>query len=289
MQVFEVRHLTRYRYARPVRLGEHRMMLRPRDDADQQLIAHRLAISPTPDALEAFRDDHGNWVALARFAEPAAELSVVSELRVARDGAARPDPPPAAGRRAPLAGADPDVTEWARAAMAAAGWDGREPPDAEALERLCGAIHGRLAYRRRLESGVQSARRTLELGSGACRDFAMLMITAARGLGLPARFASGYVHCEGTPAGRRLAGHTHAWASILTPDAGWIDFDPTSGQAAPGGLIRVALAEDPAEASPISGVWYGARADYLGMDVEVAVDAAAFPGADEPSPPTGVA
>jgi transglutaminase-like putative cysteine protease len=293
MQVFKVSHLTRYRYARPVRFGEHRMMLRPRDDADQQLLAQTLTIAPDPDALETFRDAHGNWVAVARFAEAATELVFRNELEVARAPAAQTDPPPP-GRRRPLPGADPLVTAWAREALAAAGWSGREPPDAETLERLCRIIHRRLDYRRRLEPGVQPALRTLELGSGACRDFAQLMLTAARGFGLHARFASGYVHTpEPEDPAASPGGHTHAWARILTPDQGWIDFDPTSGLAGPQGLIRLALAEDPGETAPISGVWFGASADFLGMDVQVDVRPSAEarfpPPPDEPSQAPGVA
>lgn len=294
MQVFTVRHLTRYRYASPVRFGEHRMMLRPRGDADQRLLTEKLTIAPVPDALDSFQDEYGNWVALARFAEPAHELSFESEIEVERGPGARPGPL-VQGAGAPLAGADPLVTNWARAALDRAGWNGEETPDANALAVLCRAINAGLAYRRRLEPGVQSAPRTLELGSGACRDFAMLMITAARGFGLPARFASGYVHApqlldEEDQAG----GHTHAWASILTPDAGWIDFDPTSGLAGPEGLIRVAVADDPREAAPISGVWYGESGDFLGMEVEVEVRSRSpappfAPLADEPFPAAGVA
>ena len=293
MQVFTVRHLTRYRYASPVRFGEHRMMLRPRGDADQRLLTEKLTIAPVPDALDSFQDEYGNWVALARFAEPAHELSFESEIEVERGPGARPGPF-VQGAGAPLAGADPLVTNWARAALDRAGWNGDEPPDANALAVLCRAIHAGLAYRRRLEPGVQPALRTLELGSGACRDFALLMLTAARGFGLPARFASGYVHTpEPTEPAASPGGHTHAWARILTPDRGWIDFDPTSGLAGPEGLIRLALAEDPGETSPISGVWFGASADFLGMDVQIDVrprDEALFPvQPEEPSQAPGVA
>lgn len=280
MQVFKVRHLTRYRYAQPVRFGEHRMMLRPRDDADQTVLSERLDISPTPDALELFRDTHGNWVGAARFSEPARELCIESEVEVARAPAPRPEPFERI-RRTPLAGADPMVTDWARAALDRAGWDGKEPPDAGALAVLCRAINAGLGYRRRLEHGVQPPLRTLELGTGACRDFAMLMIVAARGFGLPARFASGYVHAPSFQAEAAAGGHTHAWASIRTPDRGWIDFDPTSGLTGPQGLIRVAVADDPGDAVPISGVWFGRRADFLGMDVEVEV----HPHAGLASPP----
>jgi hypothetical protein len=44
MTILSVRHVTAYRYAGPVRLGEHRMMLRPRDSNDQRLLEASLDI-----------------------------------------------------------------------------------------------------------------------------------------------------------------------------------------------------------------------------------------------------
>ncbi len=72
----------------------------------------------------------------------------------------------------------------------------------------------------------------------------MLLVAAGRALGLRARFVSGYVHCGfGAPDERHPGtGHTHAWASIHTPERGWMDFDPTSGAVGADGMIRVAVA-----------------------------------------------
>ena len=38
MTILTVRHITTYRYRKPVAFGEHRMMFRPRDSYDQRLI-----------------------------------------------------------------------------------------------------------------------------------------------------------------------------------------------------------------------------------------------------------
>ncbi len=135
------------------------------------------------------------------------------------------------------------------------------------------AIRREVRYARRLERGLQSPAETLRRGAGACRDQAVLMIEAARALGLAARFASGYVHCPPVPghAGRRGGGHTHAWARIHVPGHGWMDFDPTNGAVGAEGLVRVAVVDDPAEAIPLHGAYFGSSADALGMDVEVDV------------------
>ena len=91
---------------------------------------------------------------------------------------------------------------------------------------------------------------TLRLGHGSCRDFAMLMIEAARSLGFAARFASGYLAVplddpkEFTSGSAR--GSTHAWAQIYLPGTGWTDFDPTIGSVGKIGLVTVAVVRDPA-------------------------------------------
>ena len=82
MQLLTVRHLTTYRYRRPVSFGEHRMMLRPRDGYDQRLIEARLEISPEPVKLHWAHDVFGNSVAIARFSGAAAELRFDSTIRL---------------------------------------------------------------------------------------------------------------------------------------------------------------------------------------------------------------
>jgi transglutaminase-like putative cysteine protease len=67
------------------------------------------------------------------------------------------------------------------------------------------------------------------------------------------------------------AGTTHAWADIYLPGAGWIAYDPTNGTVNGGNLIRVAVTRDISQAVPVGGSFVGARGDYLGMTVDVAV------------------
>src|SRR5436309_1401410 len=65
MAILTVRHVTTYRYRRPVAFGEHRMMFRPRDSYDQRLIDSRLLITPEPVRVHWIHDPFGNCVALA--------------------------------------------------------------------------------------------------------------------------------------------------------------------------------------------------------------------------------
>src|SRR5580693_4777631 len=133
----------------------------------------------------------------------------------------------------------------------------------------------RLHYRRREAKGIQLPVETLRLGHGSCRDFAMLMIEAARSLGFAARFASGYLVVplddpkELTSGSVR--GSTHAWAQIYLPGTGWVDFDPTSGSIGKIGLVTVAVVCDTRHAIPLHGTFIGFPSDHLGMEVQVSV------------------
>jgi transglutaminase-like putative cysteine protease len=138
------------------------------------------------------------------------------------------------------------------------------------------AVRADFAYEVRKAGSPQAPVVTLQRRRGSCRDFAVLMIEAARRLGLAARFASGYVYSSGaTAAGKAEGGghgHTHAWVRVCLPGCGWADFDPTNGIVGGEGLIRIAAATDPRLTLPLHGAWRGMRADFLGMEVEVDIE-----------------
>ena len=143
------------------------------------------------------------------------------------------------------------------------------------LDTLSSAIHHGFTYGRREMRGVQSPAQTLALGSGTCRDFALLFMEAARILGFAARFVTGYLYDAATEGAASEAlsggGSTHAWADVFVPGAGWVEFDPTNRIVAGRNLLRVATTRTPSQALPVSGTFSGAAEDFLGMDVLVAV------------------
>lgn len=285
MTALTIRHVTTYRYRQPVSFGEHRMMLRPRDSHDQRVIDVSLEIQPAPSSLRYEKDDFGNHVAIAEFAGVATELTFASVVSLEHSPAhaAHPYPDEAAAlfpidyadERPDLAhcihrhdiGPDDAVGQWARRFLPADG----QVPVFELLRRLSQGIHDGFLYRRREAKGVQAPLETLELGHGSCRDFALLMIDAARSLGLAARFASGYLATMPNVAPTEAHGATHAWAQVYLPGTGWIDFDPTCGNVGKASLVTVAVVRDPEQALPLHGTFVGSRADTLGMEVHVSV------------------
>ena len=301
MPTLTVRHLTTYRYREPVAFGEHRMMLRPREGHDQRLLETTLLIVPTPLRVRWAHDVFGNSVAVARFKGRATSLHFesVSRIETATENALAfevedyaatypfsysveemPDLARSIERHYP----DPDrlVDQWAARFLT-----GARTPTLAMLSAMTHAIRDDLTYIARHERGTQEPRQTLTLGSGTCRDFAVLLMEAARALGLAARFVSGYLHSPRTGhAAYSGGGSTHAWARIYLPGAGWVEFDPTNALIGNHDLIRVAITRDPRQALPLSGTYTGFPADTLGMDVDVSVTA----DAPQPAPtPEGVA
>jgi transglutaminase-like putative cysteine protease len=123
----------------------------------------------------------------------------------------------------------------------------------ELLTNMNAALKPDIVYAERHEPGTQLPAETLENKAGACRDFAMVFIEAARYLGFGARFVSGYLYDPALDKGddTQAVAATHAWAEVYLPGAGWIEYDPTDVLIAGENLIRVAVTRDPSQAIPI--------------------------------------
>lgn len=284
-----VSHRTTYRYARPVSLLPHRMMLCPRGQYDLRLMATSLTCTPDAD-IEWTQDVFGNLIATANF--PAMAEMLVIDSRIVVDHSATAWP---VFRIAPSAHSypftydDEDEADLGRlrdpnhddGAGALGAWLARfrtaGPTDTlTLLKDINLAIHGDFAYQAREEEGTQNPAETLRLASGSCRDLATLFIEAVRQLGFGARAVSGYVHDPVVEEGgaRHQHGATHAWAEVYLPCAGWIPFDPTNGRVGGAGLVQVAVARDISQIAPIEGSYVGAAEDFIDMQVEVIVEAA---------------
>jgi transglutaminase-like putative cysteine protease len=288
MTILTVKHLTTYSYKSPVRLGEHRMMLRPRDSNDQRLLKANLDIEPHPHRLRWIHDVFDNCVAIADFAGETRRLAVENNITLEHiafdepeflleeraryypfsyDAEEIPDLARAIERHHP----DPtgELDRWVRKFVN----QGRTTETGALLMTLTYAIKESLVYEHRTARGTQSPLETLALRRGSCRDFATLMMEAARALGFAARFVSGYLYVPSSDSGEthRGGGSTHAWCQIYLPGSGWVEFDPTNGIVGNRDLIRVAVARDARQAIPLHGYYYGKVEDEEGMVVSVSV------------------
>ncbi len=287
MTIFSVRHITSYRYRRPVHFGQHRLLFRPRSSFDQTLLGCSLDVFPQPASVRWVHDVFGNCIALIDIPAAAAELrfetvirldhtaQVPLDLEIDTDALSYPfaydddeavDLQPTMTRHHP----DPDgeVARWARQFVPFS----HRARTGHILMTLCYAIHESFNYNRRSEHGTQTPQETLRLRSGTCRDFALLMMEATRALGFAARFVTGYVYVPDRDGTTTLGGgSTHAWCQVYLPGAGWVEFDPTNGIVGNRDLIRVGVARDPRQAVPLSGSYDGTGRDFDSMNVQVNV------------------
>ncbi len=296
---YDITHTTAYRYHEPVGFGEHRVIFRPRDSHDLRVLATDLQVSPTA-AVRMIQDPHSNSVAVVQPLGKARELRIVCAFTIEHAHTNNLELPLAPSAEFyPFAYSlsdrfdlehylrphhdDPDgrLTAWARQFIR------RDGPSRtrDLLVAMNQHIREQFRYAARDEEGTQPPLATLELGSGSCRDFALLMMEAARRLGIATRFVSGYLYDPAldepqpepaaSPAGPAAptvgAGATHAWLQAYLPGAGWVPFDPTNNLLGGTQLIRVGVARDPAQAAPVSGSWYGDPDAYAGMEVTVQV------------------
>jgi transglutaminase-like putative cysteine protease len=286
---YDITHTTVYRYAEPVTFGEHRVMFRPRDSHDLRVLATDLQVTPQA-VVRMIQDPYSNSVALVTPLGPATELRFVCTFRIEHAHTQNLELPLAPGAEQfpfsysvdeyldlehylrPLHDdAQGKLMHWARQFIRTDGPTGTR----DMLVAMNQHIRDKFGYAARDEEGTQPPLKTLELGTGSCRDFALLMMEAARRLGIATRFVSGYLYDPSLDASGEAglvgAGTTHAWLQAYLPGAGWVPFDPTNNLLGGTQLVRVGVARDPRQAAPIAGSWYGAADAYLGLEVKVQV------------------
>ena len=232
MTTFGVRHITTYRYHRPVRFGEHQLMFRPRDSPDQRLYRAELLVDPAPTEVRWVHDVFGNCVALVGISRPAAELRFETRILLEHTPQAGPDlqidaealsypfayGPEEAPDLAPMIRPHyphDEVERWARRFLRAGGPHRDRPPPDDALLRHPRGLRLFPAARSR---GTQPPSVTL---AAAARHLPRLRAPDDGGgahLGLAARFVTGYVYVpdrDGPARPRRRV--DHAWCQVYLP------------------------------------------------------------------------
>jgi len=283
--LLRISHLTRYYYSQPVLVAPHRLYLRPRHSPRQRIRSFRLDFAPTARVV-ATLDLHDNALDWAYWLGPTAAINIETEFEIETldtnpfDFIARADSLqfPFAYDEAERLGlapwfqppAGPDAARlqaWLQAQLPS------PPTDTLAfIVALNTAVTRTIGYRRRDETGIQSAAETLDLGTGSCRDFAALLIDLCRLSGLAARFVSGYLY-EPPPddPADALPTAMHAWAEVYLPGGGWKGLDPTRGILCNDAFVPVAHAIRGEWVSPVQGSYSAAGPVTAELHADISV------------------
>ena len=285
---YRVTHETRYRYDGPATASRQRAHLIPRQTPWQHLLSHDFSVSPQPCERWIEVDPFGNSVHRFSIEAPHEALLVRarSEVRVGAGAAwdciagcdfdwqqaRRP-------QRTALGDIDLEIElcrvgslnapVFAEAAKYAGASFGTGRGWLESMLDLNARIHSDFAYDRGSTTVGTPVIDLLKSRRGVCQDFAHLMISALRSIGLPARYVSGYIFSEGTGQSR-VGGHaSHAWVASHAPGYGWVAFDPTNAKLAQSECITLAWGRDYADVAPLRGVMMGRGDQQLSVSVVV--------------------
>ncbi len=292
--LLQVTHETHYHYQPAVETAQHVAYLQPRTHAGQNLLSHRLDISPQPGQQRDMPDVYDNIRCFFSLQVPHEELTVVARSLVSTRAHAAPasampweqqrdsfryqagNPFDAAAEfvfASPFVPRHAEFAAYARPSFAAGAGV------LEVAVSLMERIHKDFTYESQSTQVNTPALEALSMRRGVCQDFAHIMLACLRTQGLPARYVSGYLLTEPAPGTQKLVGSdaSHAWVSVYVADfpqgGRWCDFDPTNnrwGWYAPGvDYVTVATGRDFGDVSPLRGVIHGGASHTLRVGVTV--------------------
>lgn len=262
MQI-NVRHITRYRYDGGVANTLQHLRLTPPSDPSQTVLDWRIE-TPGFDKALRYVDAFGNVVHLVTNDRCEEGLTIVASGTVDTIDThgvvgtpAEIMPARVYLRQTDLTQPNPAIRKLAAQA---------DSDDAVAgFHKLMQVIRKQVGYKVGITETHMSAAEALALGEGVCQDHAHIFISAARHLGYPARYVSGYLLLEADDASEAH----HAWAEVLIEPLGWVGFDVSNGICPTDHHIRLSVGLDSRSAAPIRGMRWGGEDEALDVEVQV--------------------
>lgn len=286
--IYSLRHVTTYRYASPVTFAQCTMVLTPRSHAGQDVQEAIVSLTPKPKSLTEHRSFFGHVVTVAELDAPHTNLRIELRARVTVDRgvASEAQSPgwesvrrvaeewPSLGPDAPVHFLFPStrvqlaegVTSYARESFFA------EREITSAISDLMRRIRRDFRYDPDATKVSTPLLEAFEKRHGVCQDFAHIMIAGLRGLGLPARYVSGYIRTIPAQGQARLEGAdaTHAWVDVWCgATIGWRGFDPTNAICLGDDHVVLASGRDYHDVAPVGGILIGAGRQSIEVNVDL--------------------
>ena len=261
--LLKITHRTEYRYDTPIQYGLQRLRLVPNGGASQSVQSWTLNIEGAREEAR-FIDQFGNETRLVSIeGEPhivsvEATGEVLTHDKAGVSGAHKGFAPLWLFERpTPLTEAGAGIRELVESVSGGS--------EIERLHCLMNKVRERVAYVPGVTETGTTAEAALSLKSGVCQDHSHIFISAARLLGFPARYVSGYLM---TPGSAEQAA-SHAWAEAHVKSLGWVAFDAANGISPDESYVRLATGRDYRDAAPVSGIRIGQAAEQLAVRITV--------------------
>lgn len=261
-----IAHETVYHYASPITRALQILRLTPQNHQGQFVADWRLEVS-ADGRLLPIEDPFGNIAHSFSIDGPVETLSVVATGEVGTDdtagivrGAIERLPPVLFLRQTAMSEPGAAISAFAREIAA----HSADPLDV--LHRLSAALHDRMQLEAPRHGPSRPAAETFAAEAGTPHDLALVFVAAARHVGTPARYVSGYLHRD---EASREADAGHAWAEAYVDGIGWIGFDPSVGMCPTDAHVRVSVALDWLGAAPLRGARSGGGTEDVSVRVTV--------------------
>ena len=275
---FSVKHRTEFHYSNWITGNSNTLHLEPRDFLFQKTLGSVVKVFP-PTRLLRFSDLFRNVAHVYEIKSQHRRMVVESDIRVQNLPLIVPNDGYSGGMEFYKSSQN---TEHFREFLQESRWVSIPPevwrqaidltqeklPVFEKAAAIMRWIFAEFSY----QPGVTDAETHLEAvffqRKGVCQDFAHVMLGMCRAVGIPARYASGYIYTGGKDT---LVGDqaSHAWCEVFLPETGWIGFDPTNAVLADDRYIKVAIGRDYGDVAPIQGSFRGKAECTMTVTVQV--------------------
>ncbi|MGB5436658.1 MAG: transglutaminase family protein [Maribacter sp.] len=291
--IFNVRHITKYKYNAPVSYCHNIAILRPRESMGQELLDYKIKVSPKPSEISERIDFFGNYITRFSIQTEHTTLKVLTKCTILRDYTPFHDSFYSQACQSitmndalfALKGMSPEILEAKQFLLesifirktnkaikeyAELSFKGNRSVF-EAAYELMQRIYTDFDFDAEFSTISTPIEEVMQERRGVCQDFAQIAIACIRSIGLPARYISGYIETVPPPGKEKLVGAdaSHAWFAIFIPGFGWVDFDPTNNIIPKDQHIVVGWGRDYYDVPPLKGVVYGSGQSKLDVSVDI--------------------
>lgn len=284
---YQIQHQTTYFYTGRIDLCHSLAHLEPRGDCDQEVIDHKIKVTPKPDSKSVRKDFLGNTTHYFSVQGSHTSLEITSQLTVEKSTKTPVLPKselPWETLKVALSDLDPSKTRMVHFLLPT-----RACPHADFIREflrpsliagkdviaLANDLMTRIFNEFQFLTGATDVSTPIQSvianRTGVCQDFAHVMIAALRSIGIPSRYVSGYLETIPPPGVPKLKGvdASHAWVEVYSPATGWVGFDPTNNKLPDSQYIKICHGRDYFDVQPVRGIFIGSGKQSLKVSVDV--------------------